>query len=236
MKECPVYLISLARAEDRRAHMIKQFSELGVDFELVEAVDGKKLTPDQRAMYSARAARRVNERELSTGEIACALSHCKVYRKMLREGVEEALIVEDDACLKPELFEVVHHRQALPGDWELINFFTAVRGVPTGMRLLGRYDICKPVQPSNYLVAYLLNAAGAEKLVNHALPIRLPSDGLTGRTAMTGLSLYILSSHLASIADLPSIVWQEDKMRDCKRPFSWHLKTRIKKLMPKMSR
>ena len=37
--------------------------------------------------------------KISKYEIACAMSHIKVYEKMIAENIEHALILEDDAYL-----------------------------------------------------------------------------------------------------------------------------------------
>ena len=70
----PIFVISLARATERRATIRQELA--GFDFELIDAVDGDKLPANQ---YQHRIQtewwRVMRGRELSPGEIGCFLSH-----------------------------------------------------------------------------------------------------------------------------------------------------------------
>ena len=83
-----VYLINLRRRPDRRVKMEECFRELGVDYELVEAVDGKNLTSDSVRDDGLRVLPGYVEpyskrEELTFGEIGCFLSHHKVRAKAI---------------------------------------------------------------------------------------------------------------------------------------------------------
>src|SRR5690606_8844959 len=91
------YVINLERAQERRARIAAALDGLGLDWEIFSAVDGRRL--DDRAFAEAYDAAGANAayREMSRGEVACALSHLGVYRKMLDDGASHALVLEDDA-------------------------------------------------------------------------------------------------------------------------------------------
>lgn len=99
------FIISLPKDQQRREHLEGQLRQTDVPFTVIEAVNGAALPPDAlAAAYDAgKAVRRFN-RELSKGEIGCALSHVSIYRKMVEEDIPMALILEDDAhILDPDL-------------------------------------------------------------------------------------------------------------------------------------
>lgn len=103
MNETKVLYINLKREGARREYIEQHLSDRGFDFERVEAVDYKDLSPQDIAQrYDAELVRKHWTRPLAESEIACALSHLKCHQKIVDEDLAGALIVEDDALLKPE--------------------------------------------------------------------------------------------------------------------------------------
>lgn len=94
------FIISLPKDAHRREHLERQLLQTNIPYDVIEAVNGAAL-PDEElaAAYDRRKAVRMFNRELSKGEIGCALSHVKIYRKMVEENIPYALILEDDASL-----------------------------------------------------------------------------------------------------------------------------------------
>ncbi|MDR0534523.1 MAG: glycosyltransferase family 25 protein [Verrucomicrobiales bacterium] len=101
------FVINLESAAGRREEMSRQLRGLGISFEIFPAVDGRKMTEQElRTHYDAGKAAR--EREKMTGaEIGCALSHLGIYRKMVEQNIPQALVLEDDADLSPDLKPVL---------------------------------------------------------------------------------------------------------------------------------
>ncbi len=97
------YVINLEKDAERRASITQQLNELGIKFSLFNAVDGRKLSADALARQYAKATAIADYREMTAGEIGCALSHIGVYKEMLRVDCKHALVLEDDAQLGPEL-------------------------------------------------------------------------------------------------------------------------------------
>ncbi|WP_349609583.1 glycosyltransferase family 25 protein [Cupriavidus sp. DF5525] len=97
------YVINLASAQPRRQRISGQLERLGVPFQVFPAVDGRALPEDEVARRYDAAAAAVSYRPMSRGEVGCALSHLGVYRKVLDDGAEFALVLEDDALLGDDL-------------------------------------------------------------------------------------------------------------------------------------
>ena len=94
-----IYYISLARAAQRRKKLLSHFNDIGLvdrngnQPELQKASDGNHIT--HRVDNSLKKA---NKRgNMSMGEIGCCASHRAVWQRMLDNGNEYALILEDDA-------------------------------------------------------------------------------------------------------------------------------------------
>jgi glycosyl transferase family 25 len=107
----PTWVINLKRSPERRRYITAHLHELGLPFELIEAVDGRNLTPeDLAAVYGAERAITCIRRELAPGEVGCCLSHLKLYRRMVDENIDEALILEDDVMIQPDFFEIINRK------------------------------------------------------------------------------------------------------------------------------
>lgn len=95
-----VFLVNLDRDTDRLASVDRQLKRLGVAYERVPAVYGKDLPADSiKAHCNAFRWWCAIGRPPSLGEIGCALSHFKIYERMLAEGISAACIIEDDIAL-----------------------------------------------------------------------------------------------------------------------------------------
>ena len=49
------------------------------------------------------------------------MSHVKAYEMISSRNISEALILEDDTCLSPDLIPFLEHRDRLPKDWRLVH-------------------------------------------------------------------------------------------------------------------
>jgi glycosyl transferase, family 25 len=188
----PIWVINLKRSVERRAYITRHLDNLGLPYELIEAVDGRALSPQELAVSSgSREARRLIKRELTPGDVGCSLSHLALYRKQLDEGLNEVVILEDDAVVDPALPEILNVREFLPPDWELVSFIRLDSRVSFwGSRPLGKRRCVKFASIAYGTQGYLLRRSGAEKLLAHGYPVRAPADWLTGGGIRTGLRLY----------------------------------------------
>lgn len=88
-----VFVIHVSEGyEERRHHIDKHLPERGIaNFEYMLRGDIKDLTPEVKAKYF-----RENDK---LPELSCAYKHVLAYEKMVKRGIERALILEDDAFL-----------------------------------------------------------------------------------------------------------------------------------------
>jgi glycosyl transferase family 25 len=102
-KDIHTFIISLPKDRPRREYLGNQLEKLGVPFSIVNAVHGASLSAEELdASYDRKKALDLFNRELSKGEIGCALSHITIYRKMVAENIPYALVLEDDANILDE--------------------------------------------------------------------------------------------------------------------------------------
>lgn len=185
--------------------MHQHLQHLALSFEFVKAVDGSELPTEMAKLYSATKSRETIGRELLLGEIGCALSHYKIYRRMLLQGFEAALIIEDDVALSQQLVSVLNCALQSNQDWELLNLITDVdEKVLANNSLPAPYAFTSFLETPNRTGAYLLRASGAQKLADAALPVRMAADSLTGDVQGSGLVLRGVFPSLATLRPLKS--------------------------------
>jgi glycosyl transferase family 25 len=123
-----VYVISAKDNHERRAYMEKVLSDLDVQFKFFDAVMGKNLSNAEiDKVYDEEGAKnyKTSRRRLSKAEIGCALSHISIYKKIIEENLNNALIFEDDIITNDtHLVDLSDALKELPPDWDLIHFGT----------------------------------------------------------------------------------------------------------------
>jgi len=120
-----VYLITLKRSVER--HPLIQNLLDGLEYEIFWGVDGQELdigSLRKKGKVGNSDLGLVNNQILTPGEIGCALSRVGVYREILDQKLNNALILEDDLILKDDYEEVseslIQSMMELPENWELL--------------------------------------------------------------------------------------------------------------------
>jgi GR25 family glycosyltransferase involved in LPS biosynthesis len=129
-----IYILTIPRNENRRLFLNGHLE--GLHFEYFYGVDGKGLlplhpegTPDYDYQGMVAHNREMCEKYLKIparlavhqNEIACSLSHRLIYKDIVENGYERALILEDDvACIDANLPFLSEALNSLPTDWEML--------------------------------------------------------------------------------------------------------------------
>jgi glycosyl transferase family 25 len=190
----PFWVVSLERATERRAFVSTVYDDLGVEPVIIDAVDGQQLTDSQLASYSDLRATFSYGRSLSRAEIAIALSHLSICRRMVDEQIEEVVVLEDDVRPTPELLDVLAARSSFPIDFDVMTLHSLFEwATPTPVDdqvLAGGFRVCRYARTPMGAQAYLLRRPGAARLLDVAFPVRLPADELLFRPHPAHLAVY----------------------------------------------
>jgi glycosyl transferase family 25 len=104
-----IFVITLKNSIDRQENIRAQLRDINLPFEFFYGVNGKELTTEEIGLYYDDAkARKHLGRDIVLGEIGCALSHRLVYKKIVEENIDRAIILEDDAILKKDFSTVIN--------------------------------------------------------------------------------------------------------------------------------
>lgn len=97
------FLLNLDRCTERLEHMRQVLAALNFPYERVSAICGAELSEEELArFFDADRSLAANRSRMTVGEIGCALSHDLIYQRMMEEGIECALVLEDDIDISPE--------------------------------------------------------------------------------------------------------------------------------------
>jgi glycosyl transferase family 25 len=208
-----LFVISLKKSVHRRAYMQQQLDAQGVSYEILDAVDGSALCEEELAYHAQTTFppwSSVNTRHLMPAEVGCILSHLAVYRRMIDEGIDWACVLEDDARLTENLTEVFADlgdcldRSGV--DLLLLGHYGYYHGPSRGVESVPDRDssapherIVRAVEASVGSHAYLIKLSAARTLLEHAYPLRMPMDYLTGHASAIGLRMRVLN---------PPCAWQ----------------------------
>ncbi|HYW33915.1 MAG TPA: glycosyltransferase family 25 protein [Balneolaceae bacterium] len=119
-----IFVVSARDDEERRGYVEKVFSKMDVSFEFFDAVMGNDLSKKEiENVYDEERAKKhkTYRRPLSKPEIGCALSHIRIYKKIVKENLKNALIFEDDIAPNYEKLDQIDKAfNELPEDWDLL--------------------------------------------------------------------------------------------------------------------
>lgn len=98
------YLINLEKDQERLDFMSKQLLNLNISFQRISGIYGEEYFGPE---YNKDLAVKSNRREMTKGEIGCALSHKKCYQKFLASDFPYCLILEDDVLLAKDFKNIL---------------------------------------------------------------------------------------------------------------------------------
>ena len=203
-----IFVVNLKRRPDRKQLIESRLSDLGImNYEIIEAVDGQELPEDLSEVYDEQTSKHVH-RVLKKTEVACALSHINIARKIVEQNLDYAIILEDDAeptvdfknfirdfDLEPNKFDFL-----ILGSFSSNQFFNGkLKTKESPYKLIekqsityldkiefniGNVSIHKTHYPSQKLDyvhgthGYMLSNAGAKKLLEINYPVIVEADNV----------------------------------------------------------
>jgi glycosyl transferase, family 25 len=174
------YVVNLARSLDRRAHITRELQKTSLNYQIVTAVDGRELDMADAALIDPSFVARGLFPEGSAG---CSLSHLGIYRRIVEDGLDVALILEDDVVLPADLDKLAEEAgQHLTGaEVAMLSVdspeplqLSRAGAVPLsgGRHLALPVDLSQPRSTG----AYLITREACERMIKLVLPIRANAD------------------------------------------------------------
>ncbi len=182
----PIFVINLPQSTDRKAFMQAQCETIGVEPTFIDAVNGKDLTDIEIHQYcDQEKAKQLFGRELLLGEIGCALSHKKIYKKMVDDNIQLAVVLEDDARIEYNFAKVISDICQSSTHWDLVllgHHKNIVKNLSSPLSIWdinpisSEYKLCRLVNFGFGTYGYIVTLKGAKKLLAELTTIYKPID------------------------------------------------------------
>lgn len=171
-----VYLINMDGATDRLAAMERKTQAIGLSFERISGVDGRKIAfpiPE----FSELSYKLLHGRRTVPPEVGCYLSHVECARRLLASDADLALILEDDVSFEQDFLNTVDLAARNRKNWDILRLTTVNRGRKYAFKNLkvGR-NLAVALTREKGAGAYIVNRQAAQWIVEKLLPMRLAYD------------------------------------------------------------
>ena len=174
MQPFPIYIIKIPNSQ-RNPGLAESLNALNLKFQIQEAVVGNKLTSEQ--IFKNVNIRGCDARlgyRISKSLIGCGLSHRETYKKLLENGSEWALILEEDVVIEDLNFtEIYHALETCKSVPTIIQLFTrstrlmdekSIIKLGSGTRIVFNF---KPRLVGSGAPAYFINRLAAQKALSN---------------------------------------------------------------------
>lgn len=207
------FVVNLKRSEDRRERMKNVLKNFPYPWEFFEGVDGRDIKNIDEVQDKKKVLR-FHKADLKLGELGCALSHITIYKKMIDENIERALILEDDIFLKKDFYEVLEKVK----DFQMNNdvFMLGhsgllIRKKAFGKKIYKNYSLKKTINSVNGTFAYMVDLNAAKKLYAFNFPLKVSAD--SWRLFSSFVNIYIVEPVVVDfkVEDYHSIVDEIDE-------------------------
>jgi glycosyl transferase, family 25 len=196
------FILHLERASSRAANVRLLSARLPIESEVVAAIDGARLAPQELDQaYARRRFRPSYPFALTRTEVGVFLSHRAAWRRIVDDALDFAFIFEDDAQIDPPQFAaliefIIAERPAW--DYVLLPAQPIRNGTPITSR--GAFTLLRPDAPPLRAIAQIVSLAAAKRLLDRTLPFDRPIDTLMQMTWVTGQPVLVASP--SSIRDV----------------------------------
>jgi glycosyl transferase, family 25 len=189
------FILHLERARSREATVQALMASLPIESEVLAAVDGASLSPQEVDQACARRRFRPHYPfPLTRTEVGVFLSHRLAWRRIVDEALDFAFIFEDDAQIDRPAFAALVEFVTLERpawDYVLLPAQPIRNGTPVASR--GGLTLLRPDAPPLRAIAQIVSLAAAGRLLGRTLPFDRPIDTLVQMTWVTGQPLLVAS-------------------------------------------
>jgi GR25 family glycosyltransferase involved in LPS biosynthesis len=161
-----IFLISLARATQRRIDSLNILKRTGIAFELIDAHDGH---------IEPNLPRHPHCWDIRPTEVAAFYSHTRAMQRVLEQNLPYGVILEDDFEFRPG-FNLESIKAHLPADCDFASLHdltypgleSEIEAHGPRFHRLRRYGLMA--------VGYLVSARFTRHFLDHCVPCRVPID------------------------------------------------------------
>lgn len=158
-----IFAISPKEFSERRKNIKLQLDKLGIPYEFVDVTPADLMAGNVLDIN-------LNPSDI-TPQHACAAGHLVAYARILEQGLQQALVVEDDVVFKRGFLSALHDAVAVNNEKGVVSFYSANSKVGYFSKLnsipLSSGGLYHPLEPRYFRsgVAYLIGSKVAESIL-----------------------------------------------------------------------
>ena len=216
----PIYVISLARAKQRRNRVASEFERVGMDYAIYEGIDGQLSSEELLANFDLRAWSRNMGGPLSLGHLGCYMSHVKLWKQVANGDDAIVLICEDDVVFSAGFPTALVAALSMQCKWDIVRF-SCVRAKGKLLQdFSGQFRLNAYWGSFTGNGCYLIKRNVAARLADSFLPIRRAHDHELNRFFFHNIRLMGLEPFTAQPQDDgKSFITGQDMALASKFPF-----------------
>jgi len=200
------FVVNLASATERRSAMQTVLAQHQITATWIDAVDGRLIPEAELPQHFDAKRAEIEYGPMLRGEIGTSLSHVSIYRQMVEQQIQCAVVLEDDVELAPDFCNVLSQ---LPGalactEPAMVQLTYVERAYIKSAKALGERRLMRPHGGVWLTSGYFLTLAAAQNLLNALYPVWTVADHWRNFEAKGLLSLYALT---------PNPVWESELSR-----------------------
>jgi GR25 family glycosyltransferase involved in LPS biosynthesis len=212
-----VVVVSLARAQERRKHMIEQLEKLPTyNWHILQAVDGGELSGkelDKRIHLPG--GWRYGE-TMVPAEIATIMSHSNAIKLAKDNDWPYVLVLEDDAELCEDFEKRVNYLlRILPSDWQQVYLSGIPKAGPFFFPVLGLMNVLPSIF-TECIPATLIRKSIYDKIINYYSFFWTTADDMICQLVAEGMKSYTFYPFVAYAKDQYSYIWDKPLNREHK--------------------
>ncbi len=176
------FVIILKSDKERRRNITSQLEKQYIDYEIIDAISGKNLSPETNPEIDWEFAKK-NSYWVSKGLLGCSLSHLKAYRAIINQNLKFGLVLEDDTILNLNVSNLLSNiEDKLDGNEVIMLYYASwTRCVLTTVKSINvfkNFKIIDPVNPKQLVSAnaYIITNKACLGILNYQTPLKTTSD------------------------------------------------------------
>lgn len=205
-----ILVISIQGQDDRRSYISKTLTDLGLDWEFIDAVIGKNFT-HYPAEYDVVKRLKHFGFHISNGLLGCFLSHRKAWHRCV-ELNQICLILEDDAKPTDTFIEALHTALKIQKHWDLFRLHGIYNKKCLNLAKVGQFQIVENLKDPSSAAAFLIKPEAAKQLLFHSNSFYIPNDDFIECCYLHKLKILAIKPYPVEIEhELPTTITDRNK-------------------------
>lgn len=208
-----IVVISLPSSQDRRAKVVEKLAGINIEFEFLDAVDGRKDEHPYLKNYNEKAFLVNRRRKAAPGELGCYISHLLAWEKCV-ELNQPLVVLEDDFEVTDDFTDGLKFVEQFVDKVSFIRleplesncFVTSIRSE--------KFSLVKQLKVGMCATGYVITPQGANALLEKAEAICFPIDLYLQYTFIHKQLMYAMTPNIVYATHAHSIIGIEN--RNCR--------------------